>query len=238
MKARGGSPVGSFVARLSDAVLTSPLGATLLSPSRVRQPRRYLRGLATPRILDLGCGNHSPTFFRFGIPDCSYTGVDSSVYNNTSADLGRADRLLFLDLEQTHLEDLPNGTFDLVVTSHILEHLKRGVAMLDYAIPKLRQGGILFVAYPSPASVSFPHMKGTLNFYDDPTHVTLIGRDDLTRVVHKHGMQILDTGTSRSSIGLVIMLFRIVTSPLFGGITGPMFWDLYGFEDYLVAIKR
>ena len=35
----------------------------------------------------------------------------------------------------------------------------------------LKKGGILYMAFPCEESITFPSREGTLNFYDDPTHV-------------------------------------------------------------------
>ena len=32
-------------------------------------------------ILDIGCGNHSPSQIKAILPDCKYTGVDIDYYN-------------------------------------------------------------------------------------------------------------------------------------------------------------
>jgi hypothetical protein len=119
--------------------------------------------------------------------------------------------------------------------THVLEHLEKGVKLVEDAARKLRKGGIMYVAYPSPRSVTFPSRRGTLNFYDDPTHITIIRKDELLEVFRRSGMEVVFAGMSRSIRGLLLMLARILMSPALGGVTGPVLWDLYGFEEIAVG---
>jgi len=50
---------------------------------------RFVRGKLAPgaRILDIGCGNNSPTVTKKWFPGCHYAGADIQRYNNSDADL-------------------------------------------------------------------------------------------------------------------------------------------------------
>ena len=55
---------------------------------------QYLRGrLSSPalRILDIGCGNNSPTVTKRWFPGCHYAGADIQRYNNSDADMAAID---------------------------------------------------------------------------------------------------------------------------------------------------
>ena len=55
---------------------------------------RYVRGRlasAAPRILDIGCGNGSPTLTKRWFPGCHYAGADIQRYNLSDADVAAMD---------------------------------------------------------------------------------------------------------------------------------------------------
>jgi 2-polyprenyl-3-methyl-5-hydroxy-6-metoxy-1,4-benzoquinol methylase len=220
---------------LEDLAWEMPRLLRHLVPSKIALTRPYLTCSDSLRILDLGCGNHSPTAFRTAFPKCEYVGVDRRLYNLSPVDLTNLDRLIQTDLDTTSLAEVSDDNFDLVVVSHVLEHLHRGCGLLDVAIPKLRKNGILFVAFPNPDSVNFPSLPGTLNFYDDTEHVTLLSISEVERAVSRNGLQVVRSGTTRRARNLVLMPLRSALSILNGGLRGPPLWDLFGFEQFVVA---
>lgn len=207
----------------------------LLGPPRVTQSRRILTNTTDPWILDVGCGNHSPRYFKTGFPGCHYVGVDQTVYSNTPDEMRMMDRFIEADLEVSELEEVPDRSFDLIVLSHVLEHLRRGLEVLRVLRRKLRDGGIFFLAFPNPESVNFPHRDGSLNFYDDPTHVTLVDESALVRLLREIGAEVVYIRTTRRPVHLCLMLGRIAAAPLLGPVMGGALWDLYGFERVVVA---
>lgn len=46
----------------------------------------------TINLLDIGCGDHSPSLTKKYYPNCIYHGLDRKVYNNTKEDLEKIDR--------------------------------------------------------------------------------------------------------------------------------------------------
>ena len=72
--------------------------------------------------------------------------------------------------------DLPDDCCDLVVASHVLEHVADGVALAAELMRIVKPGGHLWLETPSElgcltASSDDPEDHQFLNFWDDPTHV-------------------------------------------------------------------
>jgi SAM-dependent methyltransferase len=207
-------------------------------PGCVWWSRRLLRGRSGPRILDVGCGSRVPQYFSSAIPDSFYIGVDCAADHLPYGPRDDRSRFILADLDSTRLDDIEDRSFDLVVASHVLEHLRRGTNALDFLCPKLRPGGFLYVATPVPESVAFPHKAGTLNFFDDPTHVKVISASDLREAAVRNGMSILGSGVTRRYLRLATMPLLLTLATFLDGEPGPALWDLYGFEHYLVGQRK
>lgn len=210
----------------------------LLAPDRVLECQKLVQQAGLIRILDLGCGNHSVAYFKAAFPRCTYTGVDRAAYNNSEEELQSMDSFVRMDLDESSLSAIPDSAFDLVLATHLLEHLRKGAGLIPEMATKLAPGGLMYLAYPSQESVNFPHRPGTLNFYDDPTHITLIRTEAVLERVRESGLVVLSAGVRRRARNLLRGLAAAAASPFLGGVTGPMLWDLYGFEEIVVARRR
>lgn len=226
-----------MIEEVPDLLYEHPRLIRLISPTKLFRTIRYFDRSGYVRVLDLGCGTHSLETFRAAFPNCSYVGVDRRAYQGKQLGSTGDFHIINDDLEESSLNQVEDESADLVVVSHILEHLRRGLNLLDVAVRKLRTGGILYVAYPNPNSVRFPHRSGTLNFFDDPTHVTIINPVDLKQKVTQLGLTTVEAGISRQARHLALFPMGAVLSMLRGGVPGQVLWDLYGFECYLVARK-
>ncbi len=109
-----------------------------------------------------------------------------------------------------------------------------GPAALEQAKLLTRLSGGSRLAQPSVATMVFPHRQDTLNRSDDPMHVTVLPDGDAAGLLRELGFVILDRGRTRLARNLVLMPVKVDFSPWLG-VTGPMLWDLYGFEEYAVV---
>ena len=197
------------------------------------------------KVLDVGCGNHSPSKFKSHFPKALYYGLDQSKdYNLDQTDLGCMEKFFEINLaEAKNLDILPNNFFDGIILSHIIEHLPEGEAVVEKLILKLRKDGVIYMEFPHPRTIHFPSAKGKfrggcLNFYDDPSHVRMYLRGDLEKLLTKNGCRIIKSG--RRCSWKRIFFFPVY---LFGmmiryqRIDGGAFWDIMGFADFIVAQK-
>ncbi len=223
---------------LTEQICSNPVLFILLKPTKLVQLSALIDSTAYVRVLDIGCGNHSARYLRAQFPHCTYTGVDHSVYNNTPEDLALMDNFVSIDLDVSGLSTIPDESFDLVVLSHVLEHLKSGRSVLREAASKLRPGGLVYVSHPHADSTNFPSRKGTLNFYDDPSHVTVFRPAEIALLLASYGCEILDTGRIRLARNLALMPLKVLLAEAFSEGIGPLLWDLYGFEEYVIARRK
>lgn len=142
-------------------------------------------------ILDVGCGNNSPFWTKQVLPDCIYTGIDVGNYNQTSPNL--ADRYSIVPPEEFTGKIAENKScFDAVISSHNLEHCNDRDGTLRAIMDSLKNGGLLFLSFPSENSVNFPRRPGTLCYYDDPTHLGEPPHfDSIVETLRRNGFDIL-----------------------------------------------
>ena len=193
--------------------------------------------------LDVGCGNHMPTLTKHWFPQVSYYGIDREVYNNNEADLLPMKMFYKCDLESDNLEAIPDNFFDVIMCSHVVEHLTDAHTLLKRLSPKLKSGGEIYLEFPSVRSLSLWSARGTLNFCDDGTHVRVYTIPELVNTLLANNMKIIRAGKARDWLRVVFFFFswpfQIYSLWKHGQIHSRYFlWDVTGFADYIHAVKR
>jgi SAM-dependent methyltransferase len=137
--------------------------------------RRHLRELDLGFILDVGCGIGR----TFAHCDGNGVGID---HNPASVELARAQGFEAYEVDEfwrtSHAE---KASFDSLLFSHVLEHMKADAAaalVAKYA-PLLRANGRLVCLCPQEAG-----------FRSDPSHVSFCNFDTLQRIVHEAGLAV------------------------------------------------
>ena len=206
---------------------------------------RYVRGRlgALPRILDIGCGNGSPSVTKRWFPGCHYSGADIQRYNLSDADDAAMDEFFQLGADGSGYDAIPEASFDFVILNHVVEHMTEPEPVLFKLCGKLKPGGYIWIAFPSRRSLTLPHsVDETLNFYDDPTHVYLPDKREIADILLANGVKVLHAGRSRegffTSLADVFKLGKRLVKKLFTGkFSGRGMWYILGFEDHVFGRK-
>lgn len=102
------------------------------------------------RILDLGCGTglNVERLSALRLPFGSYIGVDFSeeMLARAKAKLGRLEKVDFEQIDVSR-ETLPEGPFDFIVSTWVLEHLSDPVSVVEQAWQRLTPGGYLVLLF-------------------------------------------------------------------------------------------
>lgn len=141
----------------------------LLPPPKIAAIKSII-GNAPVRVLDVGCGNQSCEITKSWLNVSAYHGIDREHWQGHVEDYKKMDQTFFLDLDKDDLHQLPDSSYDVIIFSHVIEHLEHGEAVLKRLVKKLKPGGLIYIETPSPRTLKYPSAIGFLNFYDDPTH--------------------------------------------------------------------
>jgi SAM-dependent methyltransferase len=126
-------------------------------------------------VLDVGCFGFSRLrqAEKLGRSDLRHAGVDFIDPENVpeGVNFRRAD----LNREQIPFED---DRFDIVVASHVVEHVRDPIRLIADCIRVCKPGGKIYIEAPSERSLLLPSMPfkfdgfHSLSFFDDPTHIS------------------------------------------------------------------
>lgn len=191
------------------------------------------------RLLDVGSGNHSASRIHAIFPNCEYYGLDmDKTYNNNPEDFEAMKDFYELDLTKLDYGIIPDSYFDGIWMSHVIEHLPNGDNVVSKLLQKLKPGGFFYLEYPGKKSTKLPSMYGSLNFYDDPSHVRIYSVTELTKVFQEANCIIVKSGTRRNWFYIFGMPFHMIKSLLQKRkLEGHIFWDLLGFAEFLYVRK-
>lgn len=193
------------------------------------------------KLLDIGGGSgDSATEIMSFLPNCQYyciDMVDTKIYKTN--ELGNTIQYWQKNLELLEFDDVPDDFFDAINMTHIIEHLKNGDTVIEHMTRKMKRGGFIYIEYPGFNSTKLPSMPGTLNFFDDNTHVRIYSLSELYNVLMKVNCLPLSGGYRRNLIRLIfiplLLPYKLVKTP---HRIGYEFWDLLGFANYVWARKR
>lgn len=203
---------------------------------------RYVRGKlasSAPWILDIGCGNGSPTVTKRWFPGCHYAGADIQRYRMSDADVAAMDEFFQLGTDGSGYDNIPEAAYDFVILNHVIEHMAEPAPIVAALCRKLKPGGYIWIAFPSERSLTLPHsVDETLNFYDDPTHVYLPKVSEIADTLLANGVNVLHKGRSREGFWTTVadgfkLCKRMVKKLFTGKFSGRGMWYLLGFEDHV-----
>lgn len=198
------------------------------------------------KILDVGCGNHSPSLTKRYYPQCHYAGLDHDRWNRDEDDDALMDEFYAIDLEKPHeLIRIPNDNFDIIFCSHVLEHVTQPQAVLKRLIPKLRTGGAIYIEVPSSRSLRLPRarngwmgIRGCLNFFDDPTHKAPVLVKDIADTLAIAGLEVHHVGRRFLWRRVILLPFYAIAGLILRGyVPASVMWDILGFADVVVATR-
>jgi SAM-dependent methyltransferase len=190
------------------------------------------------RVVDAGGGPMDARKAKRLFPHCWYEGINIARLPSPDPAGHGYDRYHLLDLDSTDLAFLPDRSYDLVVSSHTIEHLKDGLGVVARLCAKVRPGGGLYLEWPSIESTTFPVRGLGLRFDDDPTHRQTYALADVRLLVEREGLRIERAGTRRQWLRILLAPILVPFHSL--RVRQPVLydlWDVTGFATSLYAIR-
>ena len=198
--------------------------------------------MQSPRILDIGCGNNSPTTTKRWFPGCHYSGADIAQYNLSEEDTAAMDTFYPLGIDGSGYSAIPDSSYDFVILHHVVEHMDAPAPILATICSKLRPGGYIWIAFPSLRSLSLPSAEGTLQFCDDPTHVYVPDVREVSNILLANGVKVLHAGRSRDLVrtllGAAILPWAFLKRLVTGRLSCKGLWYILGFEDHVFGQRK
>jgi SAM-dependent methyltransferase len=200
---------------------------------------RFVAG--TPRggrLLDLGTSDGS-TLHHFAElrPDIRFAAVD--LRKPDSLPEGTEFAVVNLEAEKF---PWPDRHFDSISCMHLIEHLKTAERMWNECARVLKPGGRIYVETPGPLSLSAKTVTGpaagsvTMNFYDDPTHTSLVTVEAMKKAAKAAGLRVNGSGKSRNLFFvLAYPLLRILKPNTRHRYVAKLHW--MGWSHYIIASR-
>lgn len=221
----------------------SPFLAWWVMPHYAITLARVCNREAGLRLLDVGTGNHSPSWIRRAVPACRCEGVAAEPWALDRRDEACLEKLHRLDAGAPGaLASLP-GPYDGIVFSHILEHVASPLDVVRAGAELVRPGGFMLIETPAPRSLSLPRLasgrwgfRGCLNFRDDETHREIVDLAAAARLLESLNWRV--EGPRPSRAWRRIIAFPVLAAGCLvvkGFVPASLLWDVTGFASYLVG---
>ena len=212
----------------------------LVLPYSYRTIRRRLSCSDEIRVLDIGCGSDMPEIARRAFSRCTYHGLDIAEPKPDA--LRHIDRFFRLDLTTADFADIEDGYYDVILMSHVIEHITNGERVIQALAPKLKPQGIMFVEFPSVRSLGLPSGTGTLQFCDDETHVRVYEISEVANTMLRAGLVVVNAGTRRDWVRIALapaaIPLQILNLLTIGRLHARGLWDILGFASFVMAVRK
>ena len=223
----------------------SKLIKRIIEPVRFKYIKRYInKENSSYRILDIGCGSQSPALTKYWINTSEYHGVDNGYWEDDVEGYKDIDKFYMLDLNNGLLDQIPEGYFDIIILSHVIEHIKNGEYIISSLCTKLRSKGVIYIETPSPRTINYPSAIGFLNFYDDQTHIRCYFDSEILPVLQSNNMKVMRIGCRCdffrvvlfSPIAIIMNLFYWL--PFYRKICSHGLWDILCVSKIWIGVKK
>jgi SAM-dependent methyltransferase len=202
--ALGRPGVRQFASAVARSVLfgSSRLASTARRAVRMRQFHSYvtvLEGIAAAgmpkgketRVLDVGCGSGIMIYALALAGVKAPMGVDPFAPADRTFDNGAL-------LVRRELDDV-EGTFDLIMFHHSLEHVPDPAASLTAAMTKLAPGGRILARMPTVSGEAYEKYGAAYYGLDAPRHITIPSRAGVEALAERVGLRVVRTRDDSTS---------------------------------------
>lgn len=225
---------------LKNTKRTTKIIHSLITRLRPHGKHAFVRTVASgAKVLDVGCGNSSAQIVKYAQTNCHYTGIDVADYNLSNASKDLID-VYVISPPHKFGQSIRNlhGLFDVIISSHNLEHTNDRDDVLRSMVDKVADCGVMYLSFPCSASKSYPSRYGTLNYYDDDTHkYEPPDPNCIIKILEDKGFKIIYYKEKYQPIILRIIGFLLEPISILMCKVLPGTWEYHGFETIIHAKK-
>ncbi|HEX8394660.1 MAG TPA: class I SAM-dependent methyltransferase [Longimicrobium sp.] len=150
----------------------------------------------TPRALDVGCGA-GELLARLRLAGYDAQGVE---WDPAAAEVGRRTSGCPVQTGDFRAVDLPAGSFDLVVLSHVFEHLDDPRGALRRIHELLAPGGRAVLLYPNPESLGARVFGSAWFNWDPPRHLVIPPGRALAAAARRAGLAVVRLSSAAPNV--------------------------------------
>jgi len=192
----------------------------------------------TGRVLGYGCGTgHLIKRFREGYEAWAY---DFSTYATESTRFVAPHAHICSDIQS-----IMDKSFHLILSIHVLEHLKNPLETIQLSTTLLADNGVLFFVVPNVSGFGHTIKKQHWSGYRDPSHVSLMPAKQWLEWTKLAGFHILETGTDGlwdvpylHHIPIWIQKLLFYPMPALQVIAGRLIWPYQWGESFIVIARK
>lgn len=168
------------------------LGERIKAKRYQRRFRKLLEraapGTGTARVLDVGCADgRLLTWYRDAIPGRTIETYGIDIGEAAVEQARKAGHVAVAGRFEVDTE-LPDGTFDLIVASHVIEHVDDPVGFARRAAELLKPGGLFMFATPNVDSADVRRFGRFWGGWHFPRHWTLYDPKSAERLAAEVGL--------------------------------------------------
>ena len=146
----------------------------------------FLRNSKPGKIIDIGCGLGwslsclNNKWDKYGTDISKFALKNAAKYSNTYNG----------DIEKLLKENKIKEKFDYIIFSHVIEHLKNPIFVLNKLKSILKKNGTLLIETPNFDSAAFRLFSHKFRLLNDPTHISLFTNESMIRALNDTGYKI------------------------------------------------
>jgi len=182
----------------------APKAQAFMYTSREKYFHEFMQLKGNERILDVGCG--SGTFTREiarKLPKARIVGADiSKAVIGFASETTKKEGLKNLTFVVSGIESIKaKGKFDVIIVSHLIEHLKNPLQALREVKKKLNKNGALFITTPNYislwplAEIVFDKAMAKKGYSLEEQHISRFDYWSIRRIIQKAGFEIQEEKT-------------------------------------------
>ncbi len=191
------------------------------------------------KLLDAGCGPYNVLKAKIVFPKCDYYGLDITIYDYKGAGYDLMKHFYKIDLLSGNLSEVPDNFFDIIMCTHVLEHITNGLDIVAELTKKVKPNGRLYIEFPSVRTLSLPSIPATFNFCDDDSHIRIYSIQEIANILLAKNFKVIRAGKRRDIFRILLMPVYYVVDRFFykHGYAG-VFYDIIGWAEYVYSQKR